>query len=87
MGNDVITNTGEYIVDQKQAAVIQEIAKTQGALDIINYLESEIVKRQKQETGRDSQEEQQIFDSNSQLAEGIFKYYNASSQALAAAAV
>ena len=86
-GGDVLTNAGEYEANTAEAKVIEAVSKTQGALDIINYLESEIVKRQKQEAGRDSNEAMQLMESNNQLANSLFKYYNASSQALAAAAV
>jgi len=79
-----VGNYGEYDANSRQADVVTAVAKTQAAVDIINYLESEIVKRQQKEEARDTKEQSQISQSTEELSKELFKYMDASSQALEA---
>jgi hypothetical protein len=84
---DVYANFGTYQADGQEAGAIEAIAKTQAALDIINSLESEIVKRQKEEEARDLKLQTQSSKDAQELSSRLFQYYDTACQVLSAGAV
>ena len=85
MGAEVVAGVGNYEALSGQARAIKAIAKTQAELTILNILEDELTKEQKQQMGRALTEQKQSAETTQALAGHLYDSYEGANRALLAA--
>lgn len=73
---DIVSSVGEATASYAESDVVKAIAAREAASDVINFLESEIVKRQQKEAKYDSDQASRQFSSTNALASNLWRSYD-----------